>query len=67
MHDALTDREIEVLQQVVAGNANKIVANNLCISEKTVKTHMRRILSKLDLNDLTHAVMIALKRGIIDI
>ncbi|HZE68985.1 MAG TPA: response regulator transcription factor, partial [Pyrinomonadaceae bacterium] len=67
MDDALTDREIEVLQQVAAGNANKIVAINLCVSEETVKTHMRSILSKLGANDRTHAVTIALKRGIIDI
>ena len=67
MDDALTDREIEVLQQVAAGNANKIVANNLCVSEETVKTHMKSILSKLGANDRTHAVTIALKRGIIDI
>jgi DNA-binding NarL/FixJ family response regulator len=65
--DALTDREIEVLQQVAAGNANKIAANNLYVSEETVKTHMRNILSKLGANDRTHAVTIALKRGIIDI
>jgi len=67
MDDALTDREIEVLQQVAAGNANKIVANNLSVSEETVKSHMRSILSKLGANDRTHAVTIALKRGIIDI
>jgi len=64
---ALSDREIEVLQQVAAGNANKIVAINLCISEETVKTHMRSILSKLGANDRTHAVTIALRRGIIEI
>jgi DNA-binding NarL/FixJ family response regulator len=64
---ALSDREIEVLQQVAAGNANKIVAINLYISEETVKTHMRSILSKLGANDRTHAVTIALRRGIIDI
>ena len=67
MHDALTDREIEVLQQVAAGNANKIVAKNLFVSQETVKTHMKNILSKLGANDRTHAVTIALKRGIIDI
>jgi DNA-binding NarL/FixJ family response regulator len=65
--DALTDREIEVLQQVAAGNANKIVAKNLWVSEETVKTHMKSILAKLGANDRTHAVTIALKRGIIDI
>jgi len=65
--DALTEREIEVLRQVAAGNANKIIADNLEISEETVKAHMRKILSKLGANDRTHAVAIALKRGIIEI
>ena len=65
--DALTEREIEVLRQVAAGNANKVVALRLAISEETVKAHMRSILSKLGANDRTHAVTIALKRGIIEI
>lgn len=65
--DALTEREIEVLREVAAGNANKMVADRLDISEETVKAHMRSILSKLGANDRTHAVTIALKRGIIDI
>jgi DNA-binding NarL/FixJ family response regulator len=65
--DALTEREIEVLRQVAAGNANKIIADKLGISEETVKAHMRKILSKLGANDRTHAVSIALKRGIIEI
>lgn len=65
--DALTEREIEVLRLVAAGNSNKIVAAELAISEETVKAHMRSILSKLAANDRTHAVTIALKRGIIDI
>jgi DNA-binding NarL/FixJ family response regulator len=65
--DALTEREIEVLREVAAGNANKMVAKLLNISEETVKAHMRSILSKLGANDRTHAVTIALKRGIIEI
>jgi len=65
--DALTEREIEVLREVAAGNANKIVAQHLGVSEETVKAHMKNILSKLGANDRTHAVTIALKRGIIDI
>jgi len=65
--DALSEREIEVLRQVAAGNANKIVADHLSISEETVKAHMRSILSKLGANDRTHAVTIAVKRGIIEI
>jgi DNA-binding NarL/FixJ family response regulator len=65
--DTLTEREIEVLRLVAAGNSNKIVAECLAISEETVKGHMRSILSKLGTNDRTHAVTIALKRGIIDL
>ena len=65
--DALTQREIEVLHEVAAGNANKMVAQRLNISEETVKAHMRSILSKLGANDRTHAVTIAVKRGIIEI
>lgn len=65
--DALTEREIEVLRLVALGNANKRIADHLCISEETVRSHMRNILSKLGANDRTHAVTIALKRGIIDI
>jgi DNA-binding NarL/FixJ family response regulator len=65
--DTLTDREIQVLREVAAGNANKVVAQLLRISEETVKAHMRSILSKLGANDRTHAVTIAVKRGIIEI
>ena len=65
--DSLTGREIEVLQQVAAGNANKIIAAHLAISEETVKAHVKNILSKLGANDRTHAVTMALKRGIIEI
>ena len=65
--DLLTERELEVLKQVAAGNANKVIADRLKISEETVKAHMKNILSKLSANDRTHAVTIALKRGIIDL
>ena len=65
--DALTQRAIEVLQQVAAGAANKMAAGQLGISEESVKAHMRSILAKLSANDRTHAVMIALKRGIIEL
>ena len=61
----LSEREVEVLQCAAAGNANKRIATLLGISEETVKAHMRTILAKLDANDRTHAVTIALKRGII--
>jgi len=65
--DALTAREIEVLRRVAGGNSNKIVADQLSLTEETVKAHMRSILSKLGANDRTHAVTIAIKRGIIEI
>jgi DNA-binding NarL/FixJ family response regulator len=65
--DALTGREIEVLREVAAGNANKMVGQRLNISEETVKAHMKSILSKLGANDRTHAVTIAVRRGIIEI
>jgi DNA-binding NarL/FixJ family response regulator len=65
--DALTERELGVLMSVAAGNSNKIVADKLSISEETVKSHMRSILSKLGANDRTHAVTIAVKRGLISL
>jgi DNA-binding NarL/FixJ family response regulator len=65
--DALTAREIQILQRVAAGKSNKLIAVELDISEGTVKTHMKSILPKLDASDRTHAVMIALKRGILDL
>lgn len=63
--DGLTPREIEVLSRVSAGQANKAVADALGISEETVKTHMKSIMAKLSANDRTHAVTIALRRGIL--
>ncbi|WAC63535.1 response regulator transcription factor [Pseudoxanthomonas sp. SL93] len=65
--EALTPREVEVLRQVASGNGNKRIATQLAISEETVKAHMKNILAKLAANDRTHAVTIALKRGIIEI
>jgi DNA-binding NarL/FixJ family response regulator len=64
--DALSEREIQVLREVAAGSSNKIVADKLFISEDTVKGHMKNILAKLQANDRTHAVMIAVKRGFIE-
>ena len=65
--DVLTERELDVLREVAAGNSNRRVAAELGISEETVKAHMKNILGKLAANDRTHAVTIALKRGIIDV
>jgi len=61
----LTDRELDVLQRVAAGRSNKIAADELGITEETVKTHMKSILAKLAASDRTHAVTIAMKRGIL--
>ena len=63
--DALTPAEIRVLQLIGKGNANKEIAEQLSISEETVKGQVRNILSKLGAKDRTHAAMIGLKRGII--
>src|ERR1700678_1764554 len=65
--DSLTPREIEVLRLIAAGNANKLIADQLSIAEETVKGHVKNILSKLGANDRTHAVTIGLKRGIIEL
>ena len=65
--DLLTAREVEVLQGVAHGYSNKVIAERLRISGDTVKTHMRNILEKLAASDRTHAVMIALKRGFLNI
>jgi DNA-binding NarL/FixJ family response regulator len=65
--DSLTERETQILKGVAAGKSNKRIAAELDISEGTVKTHMKSILPKLDASDRTHAVMIALKRGILDL
>ena len=65
--DALTKAEIDVLRLIAAGNANKQIADQLSITEETVKGRVRNILSKLGANDRTHAAMIGLKRGIIEL
>src|SRR6202161_4606593 len=64
--DALTPAEIRVLNLIAAGNANKVIAAQLSISEETVKGQVKNILSKLGANDRTHAATIRLKRGIIE-
>jgi DNA-binding NarL/FixJ family response regulator len=64
--DQLSARETEVLRSIAGGRPNKIVAEHLKISEDTVKGHMRSILAKLNANDRLDAVMIALRRGILD-
>jgi len=65
--DALTGAEISVLRLIAAGNANKQIADQLSITEETVKWRVKNILSKLGANDRTQAAMIGVKRGIIEI
>ena len=65
--DALTPAEIAVLRLIAAGNANKQIGDQLSISEETVKSRVKSSLSKLGANDRTHAAMIGLKRGIIEL
>jgi DNA-binding NarL/FixJ family response regulator len=65
--EALTAREIEVLRCAAAGHPNKQIARELGISVATVKSHIRSLLPKLNAGDRTHAVTIALKRGIFDL
>jgi DNA-binding NarL/FixJ family response regulator len=65
--DPLTETEISVLQLIAHGKANKEIARALSTSEATVKWQVRTILSKLGVQDRTHAAMIGLKRGIIEL
>jgi DNA-binding NarL/FixJ family response regulator len=65
--DELSPREIEILRLIAGGNANKEIGVRLAIAEETVKSHVTRILNKLEANDRTHAVTIGLRRGIIDL
>jgi len=63
--EGLTPREVEVLQLVRDGFKNKQIASNLSISENTVNFHIKNIVSKLGANDRTHAVTIAVRRGLL--
>jgi DNA-binding NarL/FixJ family response regulator len=65
--EALTPAEVVVLRLIAAGKANKEIADQLGVTEDTVKGRVKSILAKLDANDRTHAAIIGLKRGIIEI
>jgi DNA-binding NarL/FixJ family response regulator len=65
--EALTEREVEVLQQVAGGNKNRDIANKLFISEETVKVHIKHIMEKLGAADRTQAVALGIRRGIIQL
>jgi DNA-binding NarL/FixJ family response regulator len=65
--ETLTNREMEVLRNAADGNSNRLIAQNLGISEDTVKSHMASVLAKLHAKDRTHALAIAIKRCIIEL
>lgn len=65
--DSLTEREFEVLSRVANGNSNREIGETLGISEYTVKAHVKTIMHKLGASDRTHAVTIALRRGLLHI
>ena len=65
--EGLSKGEVEVLRLIATGNANKQIADQLSITEDTVKSRVKNILSKLGANDRTHAAMIGVKRGIIEV
>jgi DNA-binding NarL/FixJ family response regulator len=66
-YEALTEREIEVLNYIAKGNRNRGIAELLFISEETVKVHVKHIMEKLGASDRTEAVTIAIRRGIIQL
>jgi len=65
--DPLSEREIDVLQRVATGQANKEIARALSLSEDTIKGHLRSIFNKLDVDDRTRAVTVGHRRGIIEL
>jgi DNA-binding NarL/FixJ family response regulator len=65
--DALSEREVDILRLVSEGKANKEIGRALSLSEDTVKAYMKSIFAKLNVNDRTHAVTVAARRGIIEI
>ena len=65
--EALTNREVEVLKQLVIGHRNRDIAERLFISEETVKVHLKHIMEKLGAKDRTQTVAIAVRRGIVQL
>lgn len=67
LEDELSGRELDVLRRLTQGGSNREIGAELGLSEDTVKTHMKAILSKLHASDRTQAVVIAIRRGIVDV
>ncbi|MEV5143421.1 response regulator transcription factor [Streptomyces sp. NPDC052727] len=65
VHDPLTDRETDVLDAVADGLTNAEIGRRLMIGEATVKTHLLRLFAKIDVNDRTRAVVVAMERGLL--
>jgi two-component system, NarL family, response regulator LiaR len=65
--DVLTARELEVLRLLARGLSNKAIARELTVTEKTVKTHVSNILSKLDLTDRTQAALYAVREHLVEL
>ena len=63
----LTERELEVLRLIARGMSNKLIARELVVSEKTVKTHVSNILAKLHLADRTQAALYAVREGLAEL
>jgi DNA-binding NarL/FixJ family response regulator len=66
LDEELTEREVAIVRQVATGTSNKEIAASLGLTEATVKSHMKNVMTKLGANDRAHAAMIAIKRGFID-
>jgi DNA-binding NarL/FixJ family response regulator len=67
VYGELTERELHVLNQIVAGKSNKEIASDLNVSESTIKGHVSNLMSKLGASDRTSAVTIALRRGLLEL
>lgn len=65
--ETLSPRELQVLKELARGNANREIAQILNVTEGTVKAHMKSIIAKLGAKDRTHAVLLALRRGILEV
>lgn len=65
--EQLTARELDVLRRIAGGNRNRDIAELLSISEETVKVHIKHIMNELGANDRTQAIVIAARRGIIEL